>query len=342
MQRKLKKIETFVEYQNIIHEPPIQPAALFATSAQNDQATIEFWEHIWLANAKANHDLFGPFKDKSAMQDFRKYENLPCVVAGSGPSLKGNILELKNRGKLPIISCLHNFHAFEDADIPADYYVSLDAGKVTIEEVSEGGNKTAEEYWEITKDRTLIAFIASDPELLKKWKGRILFFNAPIPKVDLLKKIDEIELFNVNFSSGGNVLGAALYFAKAILGCHQTIFVGADFAFGYNRKFHSWDSKYDKDLGQYILATDIYGVKVPTWPTYNGFKKYFDSVALRMPGIYYNCTEGGTLGSYPEGNLSCFKYMDLKDCLKQFNLLDELKDSLTPDDPTKPKKLLYT
>lgn len=335
-----RTIELTVDYQNTIPRPPETPEALFQRACSNDQQTIDHWEHIWLGNITANKQRFGSFAEHSAASEYKKYQYQPAIVAGSGPSLKVNAHELKNRGKIPLISCLHNFHFFEDLELAPEYYVSLDAGPVTIEEVSEGGSRSPDEYWERSKDRTLIAFIGSHPDLLAKWQGKILFFNAPVPKQGFVEKVDAIEKFNVLMSSGGNVLGACLYFAKAILGCFQTIFVGADFSFGYDKKFHAWNSKYDVTMGRVQMATTIHGVKVPTWPSYYNFKAYFDSVALRIPGIYYNCTEGGCLGAYPEGNIEAFRYMDLKDCLKHLNLNDALANHMA-DNASDQKLMLY-
>ncbi len=317
------------------------PAALYQQSAVNDKTTIDYWRDIWLGNITANKQTYKSFADQSIGSEFDKYKYGPVIIAGSGPSLKQNAHEFKNRGKIPLVSCLHNFHFLEDLGAAPEYYVTLDAGAITIEEVTEGGTKPAEEYWEMTKDRTLCAFIGTHPELLKKWKGKILFYNCPIPEESLIEKIEAVEVFNCHVSTGGNVLGACLYLAKTVLGASQIIFTGADFAFGYNTKFHPWDSKYDAEKGHVIKAKDIYGLPVNTWPSYYNFKSYFDSVPFRVPGVYYNCSEGGCLGAYPTGNLACFQYMDLKDCLARFNINDQIKENII--NPTlKQRKLLYS
>lgn len=337
----VRKAEIPLYYQPLIHEPPVSPGALYQSAASNDQTTIDHWQHIWLANITANHQYFGSFTAHSVGQEFKKYQHMPVIIAGSGPSLKHNAHELKNRGKIPLVSCLHNFHFFEDLGLAPEYYMTLDAGDIVLGEVSEGGTKTADEYWEMTKDRTLIAFIGSPPELFKKWKGRVLFFNSPIPSEDLVKKIESVEVFNCFLSTGGNVLGACLYFAKCMLGASQVAFIGADFSFGYNEKFHAWNSKYDANQGRIQRVTDVYGNKVSTWPSYYGFKSYFDSVSIRLPGIYYNCTEGGCLGAYNEGNLSTFIYRDLKDYLESANLIDLIEDQII-NPATAAKRIIYS
>ena len=223
----MRKAEVPLYYQQLI-APPVQPQALYQNACANDAPTIAHWRDIWLGNATANKQWCGSFFEKSIGLDFNRFRYQPIIVAGSGPSLKHNAHELKNRGAIPLVSCLHNVHYFEDLGIAPDYYVSLDAGPITEREVYTGGSKTPEEYWEMTKDRTLVAYVGTHPELIKKWKGKILFFNAAVPDTGFMDLMDKVEPFAAYLSSGGNVLGACVYFAKAILGAGQIVFVGAE------------------------------------------------------------------------------------------------------------------
>lgn len=335
-----KKAEIYLEYQNIIDGPPARPKDLYGQACSNDKATVSAWRDIWIKNIQTNHREFGPFKDRGAGKLWGKHQYKPGIIAGSGPSLRGNAHDLKARRGLPLVSCLHNFHFLEDSGTPADYYVTLDAGKVTIEEVSEGGSKTEDEYWALTKERTLIAYIGTDPDLLRKWRGEIYFFNCPVPDDVVTKAVDELEVFNTFLSTGGNVLGASLYFAKGILGCSTIAFIGADFSFSYVNKFHAWDSKYDKDLGVCVNLVDVYGVKVKSWQSYANFKAWFDWVCTTIGGQYVNCSEGGCLGSYPEGNMLQVRPMDLKEFLAVQHMNDHLR--LQCEDPaSSEKKILF-
>src|SRR4029079_16779791 len=110
--------------------------------------------------------------------------------------------------------CLHNYHFFEDQGIEIDYYVSLDAGQVVLEEISDGGKKTPDEYWASTKNKKLCAFVGSNPELFKLWQGEVFLFNAPVPDAKYMEEVEKLEPFNCYISNGGNVLGACLYIAK--------------------------------------------------------------------------------------------------------------------------------
>ena len=203
--------------------------------------------------------------------------------------------------------------------------MSLDAGPVTVEEVYEGGKNAPEWYWERTKGKKLLCYIGTHPDLLAKWQGEVYFFNCPIPDEAFSKAVTEIENFNVYLGTGGNVLGACLYVAKGYLGCNPIAFVGADFCFSYSNKFHGWDSKYDASLGNVIKACDIYGNKVLTWQSYNNFKAWFDQLCISVPSIWINCTEGGTLGAYYEGNIMAIKQMKLSTFLDMYHMSRHLK-----------------
>jgi hypothetical protein len=320
-----RKAEIILEYQNYIESPPIAPNQLYGQACANDSVTIDSWRKIWLDNIRANKARFGSFSDHSIGKLYQTHSLKPAVIAGSGPSLKVNGDLLKERGGVPLISCLHNFHYFEDRGISVDFYVTLDAGPVVLEEVSEGGTKTADEYWALTKDKKLIAFIGTDPRLFEKWQGEVYFFNAPVPDKSFQAESDAIEPFFAYISNGGNVLGACLYFAKGWLGCNPIAFVGADFAFGYDKKFHAWDSKYDKNLGYVLKAVDVYGNKVLTWQSYANFKAWFDYVAVKVPGIYINCTEGGTFGAYSEGNIMAVRQMELSQFIGMYRMSEHIK-----------------
>jgi len=322
---KLKKKEIVLEYQNYILQPPFSPKDLKTNVARFDDATITKWQDQWISQTAANKEKFGSFEELSVSRFWGKGKYKPAIIAGSGPSLKNNGHELGDRGDIPLMSCLHNYHYFHDNKIKVDFYLSLDAGEITISEIAEGGEAPEEEYWESTKDNKLLCWIGTHPKLLEKWKGEIYFFNHVMPDTVVKNKLRDIEKFNLLFSAGGNVLGACLYFAKAIYGANPVAFVGADFAFGYEKKFHPWDSQYDKDIGICHHSFDIFGNRVLTWPSYYGFKCFFDYVAITIPGFYVNCSEGGTLGSYPEGNLMQIKQMDLCDFYAMYNQSDELK-----------------
>jgi len=351
MRIKTKKAEILLSYNKLIEESPVPPAHLHSKACTNDGVTISAWRDTWIKNIRANHEKFGDFAEKGIGQLFGQFSHLPVVVAGSGPSLVTNGHHLKDRQRqMKLISCLHNFHYFEDNDIPVDFYVTLDSGPIVIDEVAEGGEHKLENgevdeewYWNRTKDKKLLAFIGTDPKLFEKWQGEVYFFNCPISDQEIIKVSQEVE-FHTYVGTGGNVLGASMYIAKAIFGGNPIIFVGADFSFAnYNvdkPAFHGWKSSYDKDMGNTIKMMDVYGNTVLSWPSYANFKAWFDYIISVVPGIWFNCTEGGTLGAYPEGVLMNSRPMDLADVLRMYEMYGEMEEQCV-NPQTKEKKLLF-
>jgi len=324
----MKTANIILELGPTIPAPPMQLGQMYKSACSADDVTIDVWSEKWLSNIRANKAKFGSFASMSIGLDFGKFAGKPCIIAGSGPSLAKNCSILKDRPKeIGLVSCLHNFHYMEDNEANVDYYVTLDAGPITIEEVTEGGTKSSEEYWKLTEDRTLVAYIGTDPKLLELWRGRILFYNAPIPSEKLRTEIDKIESFNTWISNGGNVLGASMYFAKAFLGSQVSIFVGADFSFSneHSIKFHPWDSKYDKELGNILRTQDIYQNSARTWMSYWNFKLWFDYVVYTLPGIYINATEGGIFGAYREGNIARLLQYDLAYVFEMFSIHEKIR-----------------
>lgn len=327
----LKPIEIDLEFQPYSSSITAQSGelvtakALYQRSCTNDDITISSWKDTWIKQYKENHDRVGSFSDNGVGKLYNSQKLKPCIVIGSGPSLANNILELRNTHGISKISCLHNFHYLEDNEVEVDYYVTLDAGDICIEEVHEGGQRKPEEYWSLTKGKTLIAFASSSPKLIEKWQGEILWYNAPIPSPEIAKAFNEIEEFHTYISNGGNVLGACLYIAKAILGCNPVIFCGADFAFGYAKQFHPWKSKYDGHVGQGFKHCNVFGIYVYTWASYYNFKCWFESRAMSVPGIFINATEGGIFGSYPGANIDSVKQMSLNAALNMYNLNDPIR-----------------
>lgn len=322
----IRNINIDLVYQPLISGPPPQEGDLYAKACSGDSSTINHWRETWLKNYKATHERFGEFGEHSVGQLFGKNKHKPAIVIGSGPSLKYSLEGLKENmeSKTPLVtvSALHNFGYFEDNGLNADYYVSLDAGPIVIKDVFEGREKDPEHYWNQTKDKTLIAYVASDPALFDKWQGKVLLFNSLIPNKELREETVKIQPFSHYLSTGGNCLGACMYTAKAIMGSSKIIYVGADFCFDYDNTFHAYKTSYD-DLGGYVLAVDVFGNMRKTWQSYKNFKFWFDHIACNVPGEWVTCSEG-LLGAYRDGNIRQFQYCDLKTALIPYKSADTL------------------
>lgn len=305
-----------LQFQQYIQAPPVPKEHLWNLACSNDGPTVNAFEKTWLEHTKKNCDTHDVMAN-SVMSEHGKYVGQPGIIAGSGPSLKKNAAYLKNRPKwMPLTSCLHNYGYFEDLGITPEYYINLDSGDITIPELYQGGKKEEQYYWDSTKDKTLVAALVSNPKLIEKWQGKILWYNTLAPSPTYLENIRAITPLNIFYNVGGNSLGACLYHARAILGCMPIGLVGADFCFDYMKKFHPFDSPYDQKYNGLIPATDVFGNRVYTWQSYFNFKAWFDHMAqggkAGHPMKMVNCTEGGILGAYAEGNLMAIEQCSLK------------------------------
>lgn len=317
-----RTIDIDLEYSPLIQTIPPQYGDPYKTACSGDTVTVNSWRDIWLKNFKSTKDIFGEVGEKTYGQLYGINAHKAAICIGSGPSLKYQLDTLRQNqaSKNPVmtISCLHNLGYFLDEGIKVDYYLSLDAGPIVLDDVSESRTKDKEWYWEQTKDMTLLAYVSSDPKLFEKWKGKVYLFNCLLPDMDLRAKIKEIEPFTHYISSGGNALGACMYTAKAVMGSAVIMYVGADFCFDLSNNFHSYQTHYDAP-GQCIPWPDVFGMRRKTWPSYMNFKLWFDWVTTKVPGVWYNCSEG-IMGAYPEGNIGTFKYCTLEQAIEPWRL----------------------
>lgn len=322
----MKNIDIDLMYQQALDAPPITPEQMQANAQSNDSQTMNHWRETWLENTRKNKEFLGSFAQHSIGQLQGINRHGPAIIIGSGPSLKDSIKDLKlnqaMKHPLTTISCLHNFGYFQDEGVKIDYFLSLDSGEIIFKDIYEGRNQTAEEYWAMTADKTLLAYVGSPPELFQKWQGKIYVFNTLVPDEGIRKSLDAIERFTHYVGCGGNALGACLYIAKIVFGSAKILFVGADFCFSYDNQFHSYKTSYDT-LGGIVLHPDVFGIPRKTWMSYLNFKFWFDRVAITIPGEYVNCSYG-LLGAYLGGNIRHFQYMSLETALVPYQLAEEV------------------
>jgi len=326
-----RNIDIELTLQAKIPEIPKQYGNIYQRACSGDEITVKTWRPTWLKNYAAAKDRFKDFGEHSYGQLYGINRHKPAMVLGSGPSLRYSIKALQENKKreYPVksVSCLHNFGLLEDEGCHADFYLSLDSGGVVIEDISEARNKDGNFYWNETKNHNLIAYAASDPRLFDLWQGKIYLFNCLLPDLTLRDELNKIERFSHYISSGGNALGACMYTAKAIMGSSEIIYVGADFCFDYDNKFHSYKTHYDdidgKGIGEVTYWPDVFGNRRSCWPSYLNFKFFMDWVTFNVPGLWASASEG-ILGSYPEGNIDRIFYAPLSYILEKYRIAEEV------------------
>lgn len=331
--RVATSVQMMLAYQPfVVGPPPLSKEQLWNQACSNDQVTSQSWRGTWLEHIEKNVNENGA-DEHQVGDEYLKHWLKPAICVASGPSLKKNINVLKTvPPEIPIISCLHNYGALTDRGIKATY-LTLDAGSVVLPEMTEGGtNPDKDFYLEASKDCTLIAGLVSPPEIAKHWKGTIKWFNATIPDKEFMEKMPQLTKNRWVYSVGGNTFGACMYHAAWIWGCNPLALVGADFAFDYMHKFHSWDSEYDKKFAGLVPCTDVFGNRVYSWPSYQNFRAWTEFQCQGGQSDHHvrivNCTEGGTLGAYAHGNIVQVPQQTLKDFVDGYSRVTKLKDSI--------------
>lgn len=326
----MREMKMDLQYQNVIPAPPMPTEHLYKAATSGDGVTVESWRKIWIDQYRLAKERFGDLGAMSIGLLAGSERHRPCIAIGSGPSLKHSISALQENQALakpiPTVSCLHNYAFLRNNGIKVDYWLSLDSGEVVIDDATETG-KEGVDYWATTENETLVCNITSHPKLFDKWKGKVRLFNCLVPDKQYREETDKIEVFKHYISSGGNAGGACAYFGKVVLGCNPIVFVGMDFCFDYANEFHSYQSKYDNwnggGLGNYQIATDVFGNSRKTYPSYYNFKCYLDYVACSIPGTWISCSEG-LLGAYKEGNIAQYEYMPLKAFILQHKMTEHI------------------
>lgn len=326
-----RTIDMELEYQPGIDFPPMTGEQMYSQACTGDKVTIDTWRETWIKNYRSTVERFGDLSLKSYGKLHGRDRHKAVICLASGPSLKQSIDALRRNQvqehPITVISALHNYAMMKDYGIKVDYYVSLDAGDVVIDDMTEFGTKDKDYYWKLTEEDKLLAYVASPPALFDKWKGEVMLFNCLLPDPELRKTLDAIQPLHAYISSGGNAGGAVLYTGKAIFGAATIMLCGYDFCFDYNKAFHAVPTKYDSykgnGAGVTIRHPDIFGNLRHTWPSYMNFAIWTSWVTMTVPGQWINCSEG-ILGAYREGNIRTMKYCSLENALEQFRVADEV------------------
>lgn len=289
----------------------------FDIAAQNER-TLAHWRHAWIANARVNREERGPFGAHSVLELWGRGRG-PALCLGAGPSLESAVDDLRvaQRKGMRVLSCLRSFSFLESASISPDYYVTLDASPLITNHITDA-------LIERTIDKTLVAHVSTDPDVLRRWRGRILFFASPPQEASLSEEYDKIERFNVFVESGGNVFGSCVYIAKAILGANPVVLLGADLSFPPKGDSYAGGSPREDEDPILDGLTDICGAPVSTIPQYYAHKLWLDDVCSRVPGIWINCSEAGIVGAVPGGmNLTSPINMSLRRFLAGYSVTEK-------------------
>jgi len=301
---------------------------------------IKKWSENY--NKNISEELFSGqgARPLSLLTRTKPYWGMPMVLVVAGPSLDKNIDILKKYHKNAIILVADVvLYKLIENDIKPDFVINIDPADMFVR------------FWEglDTSNLTLVCPTTANPDAIKPWQGRKVFFNqTDVPgssKGEALKKlVKPTEGFGSIFNQF--FVGATMIQIAALFNPKPAILMGYDFAYSDGKAYCDGflDKKiYDDTLPEgsqeqlehierlkaaeirsEMQIIDIYGKYVQTNKTLKFYMTIFVKLVhdeLRLKHII-NCTEGGILEGIPNTKLElalsdfCKDEIEKKDIFK--------------------------
>lgn len=196
--------------------------------------TVMHYMELWLRNIYENF-LEEPFKDiHDVKEHFGTAKEKTAIVIGAGPSLyKYNHLELLAQSTFykqragPVLTTSHTLKDCLEAGIIPDYMILLDPEPLMLSHIDhEIIDKYADKI-------TAIFAITAHPTVLKRWKGKRLFFLPGISEATIPNVQAVISSFfpMLNEMNGLANAGTFSWSIAKFLGCNTIVLIGMDHGF---------------------------------------------------------------------------------------------------------------
>ncbi|MCH8157325.1 MAG: DUF115 domain-containing protein [Nitrospinae bacterium] len=289
-------------------------------------ATLLRFNDLWRQNFQANRNAIQ--KNPGVVALARKFEGIPAIVVGAGPSLDKNINLLgRARDHALILASDAALKPLLSQGVTPSMVVCLDPQ----EEITKFFQGVSH------RGMTLIAPSIVHPRVLDLWEGNVIFFHKHAPDIPPLEEIANQLTHIGRLTPGGSVLSIA-YDLAFKSGANPIIFTGQDLSYP-KKKTHSRDSE-DADVGleptlekqrnNIVYETDVNGRSLPTLKSMSVSKQWFNwaFTTWKRPGPteIINCSEAGILTdhcSLMPLSEAIFKY-----CKKKINISWTIKKIL--------------
>ena len=188
----------------------------------------------WIENYFANLRAFSEYPPVDVLKE--RFDGVPMVIVGAGPSLRKNAHLLKEvKGKALIIAAVTAYRPLLKAGVVPDLVISAEKHDLTKNAYFTDGEE--DRYI-----RLVLADVAHPNMLAKESRGKFIFFS---PFVNLSAGLSRLWGSEYTPSIGGSVTTAALDMGVAF-GCNPIVFIGQDLCFSEGRT-HAVGSVYTKE-----------------------------------------------------------------------------------------------
>ncbi|PIQ99950.1 MAG: hypothetical protein COV66_10150 [Nitrospinae bacterium CG11_big_fil_rev_8_21_14_0_20_45_15] len=289
-------------------------------------ATSLRFNTLWKQNYQTNHSAI--LKNPGILVLRKRFDGVPGIVVGAGPSLEKNIA-LLNRvsGKAVIIASDAAMKPLLQHGIIPSFVISLDP-QDDILKFFTGEN---------TQRMILVAPSVVHPRILDLWAGRVLFYHQHAPDISVLTQIQNLSPKIGVLTPGGTVLSVACDLAFQ-MGCNPILFLGQDLAWAgkttHSRLGSAGDVPFESTLirqqENIVYEEDIFGKKLATLKSMSVSKEWFHWAFANWdrgtPITYLNCSESGIM---KKGCVVLpFREAIYKYCRKKVNVEWTLKKAL--------------
>ncbi len=223
---------------------------------------------------------------------FEKFNGIPAIICGAGPSLAKNIEVLKTlKEKALIFAGGTALNALNSAGMNPHFGVGIDPNPEQVTRIIMNSGFEVPFLYRSRMNREALNLVHNDKFYVSGANG------YEIPKYFEEKCGIESHVID----EGCNVINFSLSLAFA-MGCNPIFVVGVDLAYSNDQSYapgmqhhpihRHFRTKYETD--ELIYRNDIYGNSVPTLWKWVTESIWFSNFATMHPTIkFINCTEGG-------------------------------------------------
>lgn len=258
-------------------------------------ATLWTFEALWNANYEANRGLISRSPRVSWL--FGKFNDVPALIVGAGPSLEKNIHLLGSiQGRAAVIAVDTALMPLVSAGVSPALTVMLDP-QPDVARFFEGVN---------TSRKILVAPSIASPKALSGWKGEIVFYNKFAPDIPALTRIASQSQELGFLIPGGSVLSVGLDLAFR-MGSGAIGFAGQDLSYPPGGRAYvsgttygdvETDGALENAVEEIVCETDIFGRSLRTKKSLSVTKQWMEWAFLNLrrdrgKAEFFNLTEGG-------------------------------------------------
>ncbi len=289
-------------------------------------ATLQRFNRLWKNNFEINLPSVQNNPGVASLKN--RFENVPWIVIGAGPSLDKNIRLLERaRGKAVLIASDAALKPLLAHAIVPDFTASLDP-QIEITKFFKNCPH---------RGITLIVPSIIHPQVLDLWQGGVVFYHKFAPDIPLLTQIQNRVPHLGCLTPGGSVLSVA-YDLAFQSGGDPILFVGQDLSYP-QPKTHSRQSEnsaarlettFTQQPENIVRETDLNGRSLPTLKSMAVSKKWFHwafrTWKRSAPLNIINCSEAGILTEHCQ--LMALNEALFRFCKRKVNVAWTLKKAL--------------